>query len=64
MPTKAKATRVKKGKEELPFKITDHLLVPKHELMTPDDVASIVEFLVSDAAAPLSGTNIPIYSNR
>jgi NAD(P)-dependent dehydrogenase (short-subunit alcohol dehydrogenase family) len=31
--------------------------------MTPDDVAAIVEFLVSDAAAPLSGTNIPIYSN-
>ena len=24
----------------------------------------LVEFLVSDAAAPLSGTNIPIYSNR
>jgi len=32
--------------------------------MTPEDVASILEFLVSDAAAPLSGTNIPIYSNR
>lgn len=32
--------------------------------MTPEDVAGIVEFLVSDAAAPLSGTNIPIYSNR
>ncbi len=32
--------------------------------MTPDDVATIVDFLVSDAAAPLSGTNIPIYSNR
>lgn len=32
--------------------------------MTPDDVAAIVEFLVSDAATPLSGTNIPIYSNR
>jgi NAD(P)-dependent dehydrogenase (short-subunit alcohol dehydrogenase family) len=32
--------------------------------MTPEDVAAIVEFLVSDAAAPLSGTNIPIYSNR
>jgi NAD(P)-dependent dehydrogenase (short-subunit alcohol dehydrogenase family) len=32
--------------------------------MTPDDVAMLVEFLVSEAAAPLSGTNIPIYSNR
>jgi NAD(P)-dependent dehydrogenase (short-subunit alcohol dehydrogenase family) len=32
--------------------------------MTPDDVAAIVHFLVSDAGAPLSGTNIPIYSNR
>jgi NAD(P)-dependent dehydrogenase (short-subunit alcohol dehydrogenase family) len=32
--------------------------------MTPDDVAAIVDFLVSDAAAPLSGTNIPIHSNR
>jgi NAD(P)-dependent dehydrogenase (short-subunit alcohol dehydrogenase family) len=32
--------------------------------MTPDDVAAIVEFLLSEAAAPLSGTNIPIYSNR
>ncbi|HEY7925891.1 MAG TPA: SDR family oxidoreductase [Candidatus Dormibacteraeota bacterium] len=32
--------------------------------MTPDDVAAIVEFLVSDAGAPLSGTNIPIHSNR
>jgi len=31
--------------------------------MTPDDVAAIVDFLVSDAAAPLSGTNIPIHSN-
>ena len=29
MPTKAKATRAKKKEEELPFKITDHLLVPK-----------------------------------
>ncbi len=35
-----------------------------HAGMTPDDVAALVEFLISDAAAPLSGTNIPIYSNR
>jgi NAD(P)-dependent dehydrogenase (short-subunit alcohol dehydrogenase family) len=32
--------------------------------MTPEDVAAIVDFLVSDAGAPLSGTNIPIFSNR
>lgn len=32
--------------------------------MTPDDVAAIVEFLIGDAAIPLSGTNIPIHSNR
>jgi NAD(P)-dependent dehydrogenase (short-subunit alcohol dehydrogenase family) len=32
--------------------------------MTPDDVAAIVEFLVSEAGAPLSGTNIPVFSNR
>ncbi len=32
--------------------------------MTAEDVAAIVAFLVSDAAAPLSGTNIPIFSNR
>jgi DNA-directed RNA polymerase subunit H len=43
MPTKAKATRVKKGEEELPFKITDHLLVPKHELMTPEESAAILK---------------------
>lgn len=32
--------------------------------MTPDDVAAIVSFVISDAGAPLSGTNIPIFSNR
>ena len=43
MPTKAKATRAKKKEEELPFKITDHLLVPKHELMPPDEAAAILK---------------------
>jgi NAD(P)-dependent dehydrogenase (short-subunit alcohol dehydrogenase family) len=32
--------------------------------VTPEDVAAIVAFLLSDAAAPLSGTNIPIFSNE
>ncbi len=31
--------------------------------VTPDDVAAIIAFLVSDAAAPLTGVNIPIFSN-
>lgn len=31
--------------------------------MTPDDAAAIISFLVSDAAAPLSGSNIPVFSN-
>jgi NAD(P)-dependent dehydrogenase (short-subunit alcohol dehydrogenase family) len=31
---------------------------------TPDDIAAIVAFLTTPAAAPLSGTNIPIFSNR
>jgi len=43
MPTKAKTTRAKKTEEELPFKITDHLLVPKHELMPPDAVGDILK---------------------
>ena len=43
MPTKAKATRAKKKEEELPFKITDHMLVPKHELMPPDEAAAILK---------------------
>jgi DNA-directed RNA polymerase subunit H len=44
MPAKAKTTRAKKKvvEEELPFKITDHLLVPKHELMAPDEAAAIL----------------------
>jgi len=32
--------------------------------VTPDDVAAIVAFLLSDAAAPLTGVNIPIFSNE
>jgi NAD(P)-dependent dehydrogenase (short-subunit alcohol dehydrogenase family) len=32
--------------------------------VTPEDVAAIVAFLLSEAAAPLSGTNIPIFSNE
>lgn len=31
--------------------------------VTPDDVAAIIAFLLSDAAAPLTGVNIPIFSN-
>jgi DNA-directed RNA polymerase subunit H len=43
MPTKARATRASKKEEELPFKITDHLLVPKHELMPPEEAAAILK---------------------
>ena len=32
--------------------------------VTPEDVAAIVAFLLSDAAAPLTGVNIPIFSNQ
>ncbi|HEX9035531.1 MAG TPA: SDR family NAD(P)-dependent oxidoreductase [Ktedonobacterales bacterium] len=31
--------------------------------MTPDDLAHILQFLVSDDARPLSGTNLEIFSN-
>ena len=31
--------------------------------VTPDDVAAIIAWLVTPPAAPLSGTNIPIFSN-
>ena len=31
--------------------------------MSADDMSAIIEFLLSPAAAPLSGTNIPIFSN-
>jgi NAD(P)-dependent dehydrogenase (short-subunit alcohol dehydrogenase family) len=31
--------------------------------VTPDDVAAIIAFLVSAAAAPLTGVNLPIFSN-
>ncbi|HXA27249.1 MAG TPA: SDR family oxidoreductase [Candidatus Angelobacter sp.] len=32
--------------------------------VTPEDVAAIVAFLITDAAAPLTGVNIPIFSNE
>jgi len=32
--------------------------------VTPADVAAIIAFLVTPAAAPLSGSNIPIFSNE
>jgi len=35
-------TKAKKTEEELPFKTTDHFLVPKHELLTPDESKSIL----------------------
>jgi len=31
--------------------------------VTPDDVAAIIAFLAGDAGAPLTGVNIPIFSN-
>jgi NAD(P)-dependent dehydrogenase (short-subunit alcohol dehydrogenase family) len=34
-----------------------------HPGMTPDDAAAIITWLTTPAAAPLSGTNIPIFSN-
>jgi DNA-directed RNA polymerase subunit H len=34
--------KAKKVEEELPFKTTDHFLVPKHELLTPDESKSIL----------------------
>ena len=36
-------TKAKKSEEELPFKVTDHFLVPKHELMTPDESREILQ---------------------
>ena len=35
-------TKAKKVEEELPFKITDHFLVPKHELLTPEEAKSVL----------------------
>lgn len=34
--------KAKKSEEELPFKVTDHFLVPKHELLTPDEAKEIL----------------------
>jgi DNA-directed RNA polymerase subunit H len=36
-------TKAKKAEEELPFKVSDHFLVPKHELMTPDEAKAILK---------------------
>ncbi|MDA4121668.1 MAG: DNA-directed RNA polymerase subunit H [Thaumarchaeota archaeon] len=36
-------TKAKKAEEELPFKVTDHFLVPKHELLTPDESQDILK---------------------
>jgi DNA-directed RNA polymerase subunit H len=35
-------TKAKKAEEELPFKVTDHFLVPKHEVLTPDEAKAIL----------------------
>jgi len=34
--------KAKKAEEELPFKVTDHFLVPKHELLTPDESRDVL----------------------
>ena len=34
--------KAKKEEEELPFKVTDHFLVPKHEILTPDEAKGIL----------------------
>ena len=36
-------TKAKKAEEELPFKVSDHFLVPKHELMTPDEARDVLK---------------------
>jgi DNA-directed RNA polymerase subunit H len=35
-------TKAKKAEEELPFKVTEHFLVPKHEVLTPDESKEIM----------------------
>jgi len=40
---KAKTTRKKAVEEELPFKVSDHLLVPKHELVPPEEAKEILK---------------------
>jgi DNA-directed RNA polymerase subunit H len=35
-------TKAKKSEEELPFRATDHFLVPRHELVTPDEAKEIL----------------------
>jgi DNA-directed RNA polymerase subunit H len=41
--------KAKKAEEELPFKVTDHFLVPKHELLTPDESKEILKEFNSTA---------------
>ena len=43
-------TKAKKEEEELPFKITDHFLVPKHELLTPTSRGDLSLKVQRDAA--------------
>jgi DNA-directed RNA polymerase subunit H len=36
-------TKAKKSEEELPFKVTDHFLVPKHELLTNEEANLVLK---------------------
>jgi DNA-directed RNA polymerase subunit H len=42
-------TKAKKVEEELPFKVTDHFLVPKHELLTSEESKDILKSYNSTA---------------
>ena len=45
----AKTTRKKKAEEELPFNVSGHFLVPKHELLTPDQAVTLLKNLNATA---------------